>query len=392
MNEVLGRILLVVTGVVVSVVVLEAGLRVIDRDRDSFYMWPPNLNVSMQPVPDVLPGIDGPSLFSVNSQGIRGDELGGDTSYRILALGGSTTENGFLDQSETWPQLLQRQLNERSDSRTWVGNAGKSGLNSRHHVVQMRYLLPELGEINAIVMMVGINDLTLRLGQDSEYDESYSIGAGEEGRLIRRAFSVYPVEFNTSFYKRLALWGVAKKLKAFTSAGDQSQEELQRKHITWRANRQQASGFRDRLPDMASALDEYAQNLRAIAATAEERSVRLILLTQPAMWQYEISEKQDSLLWFGGIGDFQNKVGGEYYSVAALSQALSMYNETLLDVCRDTGIECIDVASSMPGDAGNFYDDVHFTEKGAESVAGVVAEYMSQNVPRSVLGVANVRP
>ena len=143
---------------------------------------------------------------------------------------------------------------------------------------------------------------------------------------------------------------------------------------------------------MASALDEYAQNLRAIAATAEKHSVRLILLTQPAMWQNEISEKQDSLLWLGGIGDFQNKVGGEYYSVTALAQALSMYNETLLDACRDADIECIDVASSIPHDADNFYDDVHFTEKGAQSVAKVVAEYLFQNEPLSMSGVANVRP
>ncbi|MCH8062442.1 MAG: hypothetical protein IH861_08060 [Chloroflexi bacterium] len=384
--------MLVSAGVLVTLAGLEVVLRFSDGSRDSFMVWPPNLAASMRPIPEILPGVEGPSLFSVNSQGIRGDELDTGASYRILALGGSTTENGFLDQSEAWPQLLQRQLNERSDSRTWVGNAGKSGPNSRHHVVQMRYLLSELSEINAIVMMVGINDLTLRLGQDSQYDENYSIDTKEASRLVRRAFSVYPVEFDTAFYKRLALWGVAKKLKAFASAGDQSQEELQRKHVTWRANRQQASGFRDRLPDMASALDEYALNLRAIAATAEKHSVRLILLTQPAMWQNEISEKQDSLLWFGGIGDFQNNVGGEYYSVAALAQALSMYNETLLDVCRDAGVECIDVASSIPHDADNFYDDVHFTEKGAESVARVVAEYLFRNEPLSISGVANARP
>ena len=48
-------------------------------------------------------------------------------NYRILTLGGSSTECLVLDQTEAWPQLLQDRLNETNKYQVWVGNAGQSG-------------------------------------------------------------------------------------------------------------------------------------------------------------------------------------------------------------------------------------------------------------------------
>src|SRR5262245_37606946 len=77
---------------------------------NGYYIWPPHLKIVFKPNQDVMPGIYGESKFITNAHGIRGDELIPQHTYRILALGGSTTECGYLDQSETWPYLLQHTL------------------------------------------------------------------------------------------------------------------------------------------------------------------------------------------------------------------------------------------------------------------------------------------
>ena len=39
-----------------------------------FYVLPPGLNQEFNPVPDTMPGVSGPSVFSVNAIGMRGSE------------------------------------------------------------------------------------------------------------------------------------------------------------------------------------------------------------------------------------------------------------------------------------------------------------------------------
>lgn len=102
-------------------------------------MWPPNIHRVFNLDPRVLPGVEGETNFIVNSEGIRGDEFIPQDDYRILAIGGSTTEDLYLDQTEAWPQVLQSQLNDDNIRRVWVGNVGKSGRNTRENVLQMNY-------------------------------------------------------------------------------------------------------------------------------------------------------------------------------------------------------------------------------------------------------------
>jgi hypothetical protein len=124
----------------------------------TYYVWPPRLHQELHPSPRIMPGVSGASRFAVSSLGLRGDEISPDRDVRILALGGSTTECLYLDQLEAWPRLLQ----ERLGPRVWVGNAGKSGLHTRHHRLQAETLLDQLPRMAAVIVLTGVNDLSAR--------------------------------------------------------------------------------------------------------------------------------------------------------------------------------------------------------------------------------------
>lgn len=323
--------------------------------------------------------MEGEARFIVNSDGFRADELTPDFTYRILAVGGSTTECLYLDQEESWPHLLQKGLNEsRHSQKVWVGGAGKSGLNTRDNIVQLRRILEQFKQLDALILLASVNDLSTRLRQDASYDPDFMRRDDAERQLLGRAFAA-PFDESLPFYKRTAVWRLLREVKASARPPREVvEDEAGKQLILWREHRRSASAIRQMLPDLNAALDEYARNLNTIIDLARQRSVRVIFVTQPSMWRPGLPPELSDLLWMGGVGDFQEEGGKEYYSVEALAKGMELYNETLLKTCRERGAECVDAAALMPKDTGSFYDDVHLNESGARRLAEILTEYLTR--------------
>lgn len=377
-------LLLLVISVAIALLVGEAGLRFAypALSGEGYYIWPPGLNKVFKPSSEIMPGISGLSRFSINSVGLRGDEPDPLATYRILTIGGSTTECLYLDQNETWPYLLQQALNQQAQpQRVWVGNGGMSGRTAWHHLAALEYLPLDELKIDAIIAIVGINDLTLRLSQDANYDPNPMAKADAQEWLLAETFPASNLsQPGEPWIKNTALW---RLLQQVTRSNSQKnvQDQAGRTYITWREHRQNAVDIRDELPDLSSALETYASNLNKMIDVANERSVRLILVTQPTLWRPDLPEDLAALLWLGGVGNFQSEDSKPYYSVSALDRAIQAYNDTLLQVCRVRKVECVDLASMLEKDTTVFYDDVHFNESGARKVAAVLADYLRTRSP-----------
>lgn len=349
-------------------------------EADRFYVWPPNITVIYDPAPGVMPGIHGTSVLRTSSLGLRSDELPEDDAvYRVLAVGGSTTEGSFLDQTETWPQVAQDVLNTGGQRRHWVGNLGASGKNSRDHVLQLKHLLPRYPRIDAVVALVGVNDLSLRLKRDVHYDPNYMRRPGAEARQLLHAFWRVPFSYETAAYKRTALYHLAREAKNVVKAHLVDAAYIDTAGLMyrrWREHRRRAGELRDQLPDLASALAEYRRNLEALADLSAASGARLVLATQPSVWRADMTAAEQERLWLGGVGDYQELPGQPYYTVGALADGMRRYNEVLMDTCRQRDVECLDLAAALPRTTATFYDDVHFTEAGSARVGRLVAAHL----------------
>jgi len=375
--------LLAVLGVcaALSLVLVELALRALTPSAQVYRIWPAHLERRSEPPPEVFPGVDGPAVFRTSSLGLRADELDDGCDPVLLALGGSTTECLVLDQGEAWPARLQAELSS-GGRRPWVGNAGRSGLTTREHVVQVPVLLDELPRVEVLLVLAGANDLGLRLSQDADYDPDVVLAPDFEEREIPRAFSEYPRAFagGLPVYKRTELYARARLLKNLlaSSLGWSTEQGLRGEGLTrWRENRRQASGIRERLPELDAALGEYRRNLTRIVQLASERGVTVVLLTQPTIWRADLGAEERERLWWGGIGEFQ-KPGARvpFYSVEALAEGCAAYNRALLEVAQTMGVLGFDLAAEVPRTAEMFYDDMHFTEAGAARVAQAVAAFL----------------
>ena len=377
-REHLARFALVTGSAFASLVLLEIALNVLTADIERFHVWEPGTKATFHTVRGTMPGVHGRSSFSVNAEGMRGDEFSPDHEYRILTVGGSTTECLYLDQVETWPHLLQATLRNETGRNVFVGNIGKSGLNSREHYFQLKFLLEQYPDFDMVILLVGINDMSIRIS-DPKYTPFDFEDPDEVEEVIERAFMIQPLyeaERRSPFYKNTDVWRALEILADGTRSKDTVEDDAEVWYEKVRSYRRNAETIIDQLPDIQSGLDEYNRNVNKIIDVANDNAVELILVTQPVMWGTEDSDGNEDLLWFGGIGDFTKGESDAYYSVPALAEGMNRYNAELLSICEERGSECLDLASLLPKGTLSFYDDAHFNEAGARAVAAILSEYV----------------
>lgn len=352
--------------------------------EDRYFPWQPHLSAVFKPDPSIMPGTTSPTHFTINSQGIRGDELTGTTTYRILAIGGSTTECLYLDDAQTWTRQLQTDLNSAQQN-VWVGNIGKSGLDTRHNIFHLQYFVPQMQKIDAVVILVGVNDMGHFALETAPEKTTEAI---ELSRAFWQIPRVDPP--NDPFYKKTALWHLGRRIRY---AWDQQQQPVRgfvqdtdgAVYTGLRARRQRAQIIDD-LPDLTPMLKAYANNLNRLVDLAQPQFVRLIFMTQPSMWDPQMSASNAALLW-QGVTEMPGALKGpadhpdRYYSIRALDRAMTQYNDVVLGVCRARNVECVDLARMLPRDTTVFYDDVHFNASGAKQVADTLARYLLQRAP-----------
>jgi lysophospholipase L1-like esterase len=377
--------LLAAASLLLSLAAAELALRATAPAPEHFGVWPAHLDLTLHPAPGALPGVDGPSRFTTNADGLRAEARRPEHAYRILAIGGSTTESLYLDDTETWPHLLQQRLGAaRGRADVWVGNAGKSGLNSRHHVVQALQLLPQLPQMDVVLVLAGVNDLHHRLSLDTDFRPIDQEPRSAFADLYARAFDVrpapqplwQPVQLARRVAQLLARWGgEAEPVELI-------QDDAGRVYEKWRRHRSEATRWRSALPNLDSALREYAANLHTIADIAQRHGARVVFVTQPVMWDAQLGAAERALLWLGGVGEFQREPGHEYYRAEALAEGMARYNTALLEVCAVRGLDCVDLAGALPRDTRSFYDDCHFNEAGSRRVATLLAEHLAGGAPR----------
>ena len=345
---------LLLGSLIVSLCLLEAGVRMISPPSPLSPRLPlrpymkRELHVHLRGVSDV-------SRYSTNQWGLRGDEPPKDwrNYYTIVAIGGSSTICYHLDDHKTWPYLLQEKLKEKNP-KVWVGNGGMDGQSTRGHILFMKEAIPKIRP-NAVIFLTGINDLGFSISEDKQasgnpYDRPYWKLQLFRSRLIQILF----------------LW----KLILFdhvTVVKDQGHGNFEPSPLPPDAVRLPPDP-RSALP----ALADYRKSLEALIELGRHSNVRTLFLTQPMLFE-------DNAYWRGIAGSFYwiRKTKGTL-SAADYWRLLDIYNQELLQVCKEQGVECLDLASLVPHDPEYFYDSVHFTEKGAELVAQKVSEFLRQ--------------
>lgn len=311
---------------------------------EPFHGRRPGLEFIYRPAPGIMRDVGSEARVKFNSWGVRGAEPPArGEAYRILCLGGSSTACTYLDDSKTWPARLEQELNSTQPTRPyWVGNSGLPGYRSDGHR-QFLKESPLVDEIDCVIVQAGINDFMACL-------------AGPRPA--------------PPWWTRSRIWQLTGMLaRRVADPGTVVEDTAGSVYVRRRAIRQ-AAQIDAQPPELTACLDEFKTNLERTVDICRQRNVRLIFTTQPVLWRSDLDAENESLLWFGQLGD------GRFLSVEQLRQGMDRYNDVLRSVCQQRQVELIDLAA-LDGDVSVFYDDCHFTETGAGRVAALAAQWFA---------------
>ncbi len=287
---------------------------------DYSYVWPPNLVYVFHPDSSIFSGISGESYFTINSMGYRGEEIKNhNNEYRILIIGGSTSECLYLDDGETWPHLLEEKLGKTIDGKKVITmNIGKSGHGLRNNLLALKYL-PDYYEPDLIIVLAGANDVLYKL---SRKDSWQPFNEEEYDKTESYTFSISP-KYNwksTIIYKiYMVLHSKDKNIKPQDGIGQTLVEN--------RLKRQNSENWITEIPDLKLALEDYQKIIERVIELSKDQDSEIIFMTQPYLYKENMSSEENESLWM--TYDF----GDVYYSLDVMINVTEEFNKRLLEVC-----------------------------------------------------------
>ena len=160
--------------------------------------------------------------------------------------------------------------NAASNQRIWVGNAGKSGRSTANHIVQIERLIEQYPKIDAVLLLIGVNDFLPRLTSNRDprpFPGLQQLTPQQHEAFMNRSFSVWPgSDSKFPFLKRTEIWRSLRTIKHryISPPRHIMQDERGRIYEKWRMHRRNASSIRTSLPDLSVALEAYAENVKRI--------------------------------------------------------------------------------------------------------------------------------
>jgi len=366
-------------------VILEMGLRAF-FGTEYYFPYYPNSARYFYPSEEITPGVTGVSTFSTNSYGTRGREPSGNEQLRILTIGGSTTSDTVLDDTEAWPARLEKHLDAKLGNQelVWVANSGIDGLNSHHHLMHAIYLLPRLPPIDYVIVHAGANDMGLWFHHrefDPDYlddPENWTDRIGEAFRWSAHTPPDWP------FYKRTAVWKTLSRVKdrlltARAKRTENTRVIVQDAQLRWlEEQRQRRKEHAEQLLPKAKlatlpvALQSYGEVLSRIVDEVRANGSEPIFVTQVVQQVFRNRAERERL-WMGAID------GGEaYVSEEEVPELMSRFNRQMVEVAANKGAFVLDLPTRLDSDGDLFYDGQHFNEAGADAAAEEIASFFDE--------------
>jgi len=281
--------------------------------------------------------------YSRDKYGLRGthDKPG---SIDILTVGGSTTDQRYIRDGETWQDVLQNRF-ARTGFTVVVANAGVDGQSTYGHIKNFEWWFPYIPDLRPkyILFYVGLNDFYKETGDG--YDQLVS---GENNLTLKQEIKdksavLHIIRTLRGAYKAMVVNKIGHRAIDFNK-------------VHWvRDAIQMDYGFMDQR------LNEYATRLRLLADMTRNLGAKPIFVSQPSR-KYRITP--DGLMGENTVSSYDRHEfnGVDYYHMMrklnGITKAVASAKDALF----------VDLASHNGWVDADFYDFAHMTPQGAEKV------------------------
>ena len=280
---------------------------------------------------------DHTAMYKKDKYGFRGDYKS-ISHIKILTVGGSTTDERWIDENLTWSYLLQKKL-ESTYNNIKVANAGVDGQSTIGHLKNFEICFNQIPNLKPdyFIYYIGINDSILLLKALDKYEHKTNYNEADlllNEELFERV-SKY-LKNNSVFYKIFKLtdgYFLAKKYGVihFTNTW-----EISKKLDPIEINQEDKIAVKF--------LIDYKRRLKKISQESNKYNSKTILVTQ------------------------------KLYKDHPLSNALNLVNNATKIFCIEDHVTCLPLDEKINFDFENeFYDLLHTRPSGNERIAEFIS-------------------
>ncbi|MBT5939770.1 MAG: SGNH/GDSL hydrolase family protein [Rhodospirillaceae bacterium] len=302
-------------------------------------------------------------------------------AVNILTIGGSTTDERFIDEGKTWPDRLGQCLQQRGYQAV-VANAGVAGQSSVGHILNFQNWFNYIKDLKPkyIVAFVGINERGVggewqqKLEDVRTFTEAH--GSHDVWKTIRIWLRINSAVYN--LYKTIRgnakAWQLGYAIKPNFRIADPSENDLERDRGTvitekkFLATKTNALKIGDKnyleklaaaRESQAKALTDYSKRLDILTSHIRNFGAEPIYVTN--IWSsFRI---KDNIV----AGDLKT-----FFSQEA-------YHEVTRKHCETEKLHCQDVSRDMTVMPGDFFDIMHTTPKGSKKIGDLICRNFPKN-------------
>ena len=305
--------------------------------------------------------------YSKNSDGLRGN-FDNNLNIRVLVLGGSTTDQRYLSDNDTWPNQLQKYF-EKINKNFKVANAGIDGQSTIGHIWNFKNWFKNIENLKPkiIIFYIGINDLLPR--KRSHYD-----------------FAKIKFKFNKVYFKQLiknnsAIYYLSNTI--YSNLFDRKKISKFNKNI-FISNIEYGI-----LPSISTAnLELYEEkylkkivNLRLnilFNETQKYNAIPLFITQGTKRWI------KKNNLYYGLSSEnkkIEVKIDNKIFNInsADLGILEEKFSNNIINFCNEKKIFCIDGFNSFNLKKNDTYDLMHLNDLGSKKIAKIIFEKIINN-------------
>ncbi|MBF0356661.1 MAG: hypothetical protein HQL43_15630 [Alphaproteobacteria bacterium] len=280
----------------------------------------------------------GEIVYKRDPWGFRGDYGNDPAKIDLLTIGGSTANQIYLPDEQTWQAVLARELATQGKPLN-IASAAIDGQSSIGHLAAFERWFPKVPGLKPkwVLAYVGLNDILVKDEQNAD-------------RL-----SHFP-SLQHHIRRKSAIYRLIQTVKGVMAANQGRMVHRKLDHeqavFTTSPTRQDWPTTR------AQALEAYKERIRKIIGHIQAMGAKAILVTQRhGDWRIRSDGKVEGIVEEGAATN-----GVDHHIL------MGLYNKTTLEVCASEGAICLDLAGELEFERNDFYDLVHNTPTGAAKI------------------------
>jgi lysophospholipase L1-like esterase len=291
--------------------------------------------------------------YSRDKYGLRGD-FGTPDRIDILTVGGSTTDQRYIRDGETWQDVLQQRFRDAGVA-VALANAGVDGQSTYGHIKDFEWWFPNIPGLRPayVLFYIGLNDFYKEPGYAFDALNDQSAG------------------FKNEIKTKSVLYHVARTAKGAIQA--MAVKKISHRGIDFAAVVYTDHALQSDYAFMDTRLAEYGTRVQALAQMTRKLGATPIFVTQPSR-RYRVRA--------GGV-DGENQVesyDGHDFNGVDFYYMMRRLDGVTRSVSEKDHALFVDLAANTEWEDADFYDFAHMTPRGAKKVGDALYEALKSAV------------